>query len=198
MINKYQKRKNRLFFLVFSLFILIVNCFVCMLFQINAESILTSNSHNNTLQFQNYNNPYKGIIIQYPINWEKIKGNVTENIITFRSTEANPLNNISTAVGIYVYHLPFKNVSLPIFNKLFIDSLKKNFSIESNITTILNNYSAHEAIVMNNEIGIKGMHIWTIKNDKSYIISYITDIQQFSKYLPIVKEMIKSFEITRG
>lgn len=199
MINKHQKRKNNLIFLVYSFPVWIVICCVFMIMipilsPVNAETTLSSNYNNKTLQFQLYVNKDENITIQYPTNWEKGKGNFSENIITFRPAKVNPLNNISAGVGLFVYDLPYKNVPSQIFNQLFIDSLKKNFSIETNITTILNNYPAHEVIFVDNKTGIKGMHIWTINYDKSYIISYITNIQQFSKYLPIVIEMIKSFK----
>ena len=40
------------------------------------------------------------------------------------------------------------------------------------------------------------MEIWTIKDDKVYIIDYVTNEQVYGITLPAVQKMIKSFEIT--
>ena len=40
------------------------------------------------------------------------------------------------------------------------------------------------------------MEIWTIKDDKVYIIDYVANEQVYGIALPVVQKMIESFEIT--
>ena len=41
----------------------------------------------------------------------------------------------------------------------------------------------------------KIIQIWTIKNDKAYTITYMTEKSRFLQYLPTINKMINSFEI---
>jgi len=40
------------------------------------------------------------------------------------------------------------------------------------------------------------MQVWTVKNDKAYVISYTAEATEYSAVLATVQEMIESFEIT--
>ena len=40
------------------------------------------------------------------------------------------------------------------------------------------------------------MEIWTVKDDKVYIIDYVANESVYDTTLPVVKKMIQSFEIT--
>jgi serine/threonine-protein kinase len=41
------------------------------------------------------------------------------------------------------------------------------------------------------------MQVWTIKDDKAYIITYIAKEEDYEKDLQIVQKMIDSFKITK-
>ena len=41
------------------------------------------------------------------------------------------------------------------------------------------------------------MEIGAIKGDKAYILTYETGMNEYDKYLPIIQEMINSFQITK-
>jgi hypothetical protein len=42
----------------------------------------------------------------------------------------------------------------------------------------------------------KATEIWTVKDDKVYIIDYVANEQVYDITLPVVQRMIESFEIT--
>jgi hypothetical protein len=42
---------------------------------------------------------------------------------------------------------------------------------------------------------LMALEVWTVKDDKSYSILYITPVEKFEQYLPIVQQMINSFQI---
>jgi len=41
------------------------------------------------------------------------------------------------------------------------------------------------------------MEIGAIKGDKVYILTYEAAINEFDKYLPIIQELINSFQLTK-
>jgi hypothetical protein len=43
----------------------------------------------------------------------------------------------------------------------------------------------------------KDMEIGAIKGDKAYILTYEAGINEYDKYLPIIQELINSFQITK-
>ena len=40
--------------------------------------------------------------------------------------------------------------------------------------------------------------LWTIKNDKIYIIEFVTQDKYYGLYLPVVNEIIDSFQIVNS
>lgn len=50
-------------------------------------------------------------------------------------------------------------------------------------------------IVFTNIEGLKTMQVWTIKDDKAYIIAYVAQEEDYEKELQIAQKMIDSFEI---
>jgi hypothetical protein len=73
--------------------------------------------------------------------------------------------------------------------------------IESNATT-LGGYPAHRVvflIVDNNGLPkIQSMLVATIKDNKLYLINYSALPAEFSIYIPIVQQMIKTFNIANS
>ena len=43
----------------------------------------------------------------------------------------------------------------------------------------------------------KDMEIRAIKGDKAYILTYEAGMNQYDKYLPIIQELINSFQLTK-
>ena len=46
-----------------------------------------------------------------------------------------------------------------------------------------------------NNLNLKNLQIWTLKANKAYIITYSAEQEDYDKYIPVVEEMIKTFEI---
>ena len=39
------------------------------------------------------------------------------------------------------------------------------------------------------------MNVWTMKNDKAYLITYEAEAGKYEQFLPVVEKMIKSLEV---
>ena len=140
-----------------------------------------------------YDNPAFGIRIQYPSDWGRLD-------LSFLQDSADidfyPLNDTSLAknLKVQVKNLPFHNMTLEEYTNSQINLLEENL-LESSAATLagIPGYK----IVFTNIEGLKTMQVWTIKDDKAYIITYVAQEEDYEKELQIAQKMIDSFEITK-
>ena len=138
-----------------------------------------------------YDNPTFGIRIQYPSDWGRLD-------LSFLQHSADidfyPLNDTSLAknVKIQVNNLHSRNMTLEEYTNSQINLLEENL-LESSAATLagIPGYK----IVFTNIEGLKTMQVWTIKDDKAYIITYVAQEEDYEKELQIAQMMIDSFEI---
>lgn len=138
-----------------------------------------------------YDNPTFGIRIQYPSDWGRLD-------LSFLQHSADidfyPLNDTSLAknLKVQVKNLPFHNMTLEEYTNSQINLLEENL-LESSAATLagIPGYK----IVFTNIEGLKTMQVWTIKDDKAYIITYVAQEEDYEKELQIAQMMIDSFEI---
>jgi PsbP-like protein len=56
---------------------------------------------------------------------------------------------------------------------------------------------AYKLVASRTQEGIDFMQIFTIKEDKVYSLLYSSETSRYSTYLPIIEEIINSFEVTQ-
>ena len=181
-----------------------VRLLLCSLLIILITSLLLSTSLTNQQHqtitiaqtsntFRIYENPTYGIQIQYPSDWGRLD-------LSFLQDSADidfyPLSDTSLAknLKIQVENLPFHNMTLEEYTNTQINPTEENL-LESNTTTLAN--IPGYKIVFTNVVGLKTMQVWTIKDDKAYIITYVAKEEDYENDLQIVQKMIDSFEITK-
>jgi hypothetical protein len=100
-----------------------------------------------------------------------------------------------------VYPLPSSNMSLDTYDKLYNmysdDPTIRNLVLEN---TTLSGMPAHKATFTLNYSGnaYQVIHVWTIKNNHVYKISFSTYNETFEKYLPSIRIMLNSFNVTEN
>jgi eukaryotic-like serine/threonine-protein kinase len=172
--------------LLFSLLIILITSLVSTSLT-NQQTIAQTNDN----IFNLYENPTYGIQIQYPSNWGRLD-------LSFLQDSADidfyPLSDTSLAknLKILVKNLPFHNMTLEEYTNTQINPSEENL-LESNTTT-LSGIPGYK-IVFTNVAGLKTMQVWTIKDDKAYIITYVAKEEDYDKDLLIVQKMIDSFKI---
>jgi serine/threonine-protein kinase len=142
--------------------------------------------------FLMYENPTYGISMQYPSDWRISKSNEnTTQIVEFDTPSADSL--IVTIV----------KLDKPNYNlKQFLDEKIQELNIytdqveESTTNAILANQPAYSLIYTDTITWDKVKEVGTIIGDKVYILTYSTNIQNYSTYLATVDKMIDSFQIT--
>ena len=155
----------------------------------------TNDDINNNInnKFKLYENPTYGIQIQYPSDWGRLD-------LSFLQDSADidfyPLSDTSLAknVKLQVNNLPFHNMTLEEYTNTQINPTEE-ILLESNTTTLAD--IPGYKIVFTNVAGLKTMQVWTIKDDKAYIITYVAKEEDYENDLQIAQKMIDSFEIIK-
>ena len=178
--------------LLFSLLIILITSLLSSTSLTNQQhQTITIAQTSNT--FRIYENPTYGIQIQYPSDWGRLD-------LSFLQDSADidfyPLSDTSLAknLKIQVENLPFRNMTLEEYTNIQINPIEENL-LESNTTTLAD--IPGYKIVFTNIAGLKTMQVWTIKDDKAYIITYVAKEEDYENDLQIVQKMIDSFEITK-
>ena len=148
-----------------------------------------------TEEFLTYENRTYGIKIHYPVNWEVIKDPssfpfpLPNFVVAFLSPTKD---NIVIANG----NLPADITTLDEYTDASINEIKRNAAdfklIESSQSTLAGN-PAHKIVFT--YANVKQMEVWTIKDNKQYMIAYGSNSMDYSAYLPTAQKMIDSFEI---
>jgi plastocyanin len=162
---------------------------------IRGEVIVVQNTSNNN--FLTYENPVTGIKIQYPSNWEKMEQQTGGLNVTFKSPPENPSDTFQEILGISIMNLPSENISLNQVTDAHINTLNKslpNLQINESTAATLADNPAHTVVYTNNT-RFEVMESWTVKGDRAYLVIYIAEAAKYSGYLPVIQQMLDSFEI---
>lgn len=186
----------------------------------NLQKITTTNSQEQNKNLTPYINPIHSIKVQYPSDWKLVergdndyhKLNIiaeflqpsqadyynpnisashnslrisVENYSTFADTDNNNTGNQLQNIG--NHRLGAIGISCPGFD---LRSYIRNATLAGSPAYEINfDYSYLD----NNK---KAIEIWTVKDNKVYIIDYVAYEQVYDITVPVVQKMIESFEIT--
>ncbi|MBH8562340.1 protein kinase [Nostoc sp. CENA67] len=161
--------------------------------------VLLSHLRSSTPNFLNYENSNYGIKIKYPEDWARqdIPNPITQELVTFLSPKQSDTDQFQEQLTISVED--FSN-TLDESKNLFIQEIKNTVS-ESKILdaseTTLANKRANQLIFTgkDGEKTLKNLQVWTLMDNKIYIITYTAAIDDYDRFLQTAEKMIKSFEI---
>src|ERR671922_2863573 len=131
------------------------------------------------------------IQIQYPSDWRRLDLSFLQDSadINFYSLSDTSL---AKNLKIQVNNLPFHNMTLEEYTNTQINPIEENL-LESSTTTLAD--IPGYKIVFSNIEGLKTMQVWTVKDNKAYIITYVAKEEDYEKDLQIAQKIIDSFEI---
>lgn len=168
------------------------------------QTVFAQQTTKSTTNFLPYVNSTYGIKVQYPSSWDK-EENVTRqdtqtDVVTFYPQATN--SNASLDISIDDIS-DEKGIALAQYASGGISDLKqslKNFKLvglsTNNVLSGLPAYKSIYTYADQNTI-FKDMEIGAIKGDKAYILTYEAGMNEYEKYLPIIQELINSFQITK-
>ena len=165
-------------------------------------NLVNYNSSNIRVEnFSIYNKSDLGVIIKYPQNWQRqdIDNFITKEVVAFISPQSGN-NDFQEKI---ILSIEDYSGSLEQSKADFTKEINQVFSaakiIETSSTTLAFK-PAYQIIYTwkdeENNLDLKNLQIWTLKGNKAYILTYTAREDNYNKFLPVVKKMIKSFEIS--
>ena len=143
------------------------------------------------VDFKKYENKTLGITINYPKKWKISESNY---LVTFSIPSDSFFEGIRSTLSISVADWSQRQLTLDEFTLLYINqsmaSGMGNYVIESTRTT-LGNIPAHKYVYECSNL--RYFQIWTIKDTKAYVITFVAKKSFFSEYQEIIQEVIDSF-----
>jgi serine/threonine-protein kinase len=165
----------------------------------------TTNGTNGGGMLVYQNNTY-GIKMQYPSGWQVAQFNnsaaPTKLVAGFLSPVGvqRVTDRIPENILVAVENLTSRNMGLAPYTTLQLSQLAEGTQgfdlVESLPTTIANN-PAHQIVYTEtlDQLKLKKMQVWTVKDGIAYLIIYAADEADYPSQLPTVKKMLDSFEI---
>lgn len=177
-----------------------------------SQTITGSTTSESEQKFLTYDDPEGGIRIKYSKDWY-ISDNST--VLVKKSNEERPEEHIVAGAYfvpkfegpdkqyerffIQVNDRSAEHMTLEAYTNMRL-SLEKNdthFEILESSDYTLSSSPAYRMVRASKEYGSKDMCIWTVMNNKSYLIVFAADEDIYSKDIEMVNEMVDSFTITK-
>ena len=193
--------------------------------RISALNVEEGLGNKNKTFLRPYQNPNYGVKIQYPHDWtfSEENGSIVRfgdqqkylqlddgSFIAFYSPLKNSNDTYLANLRIYTKDLPseiekLSNTShlslLDLYAIYFLHTLKySNFTIAEPITKTMLGIDNKSAVKIQYVTGVgqqklSVLDVFTLYNDKIYGLRYTSELNEYSKYLPVIKTLMDSFEI---
>lgn len=152
-------------------------------------------------EYSTYENPRYSIQIQYPVSWkvQPIGDTFTGDVVKFWLPPTDSTKKSIAEVNINVENVK-DPISLEGYTNISVNEITQFFTdarILDSHATKLSEFPAHQVIYSGKEEGynVKRMAIWTLINNKAYIITYKAEESQYDKHLQTAQKMIESLRI---
>ncbi len=149
-----------------------------------------------------YESPAYGIRTQYPDGWEIIIQSTSPSSISlrFNSPPENDTDIFRENV-VFEINTISNNTALSNYTSAALASYLESYPdfklIDLSSTNLTNTaIPAYKLVASRTQDGLDFIQIFAIKEDKVYAILYSSEKTRYSTYLPIIEEMINSFEVT--
>ena len=147
-------------------------------------------------EFLTYDDLITGFSIKYPPDWERAQ-HLDKSVTFLAPTESNSDTN-PAGLGIMVIDLE-SNETLASITQNQLNTLKNlypDIQILESMETIFLGHPSHMIIFTatdNTQTLRKAMQVWFKEDNKAFLMTYKSDNQMYSKYLPTIDEMLNSF-----
>jgi hypothetical protein len=145
--------------------------------------------------FLTYDDLITGFSMKYPQDWERAQH--IDKSVTFHAPRESNSDINPADLGIMVIQVG-SNTTLASITQTQLDTLKKlypDFQIQESVESVFLGHPAHMIIFTatdNTETMRKAMQIWFKEDTKAYLVTYKSDNERFSKYLPTIDRMLNS------
>ena len=147
-------------------------------------------------EFLTYDDIITGFSIKYPPDWERAQH--LDKSVTFLAPRESNSDTNPAGLGIMVIEVE-SNKSLASITQNQLNILKNlypDIQILESMETIFLGHPSHMIIFTatdNTQSMRKAMQIWFKEDNKAFLMTYKSDNQRYSKYLPTIDKMLNSF-----
>lgn len=147
-------------------------------------------------EFLTYDDIISGFSIKYPPDWERAQH--LDKSVTFLAPRESNSDINPAGLGIMVIEVE-SNKTLAAITQNQLDTLKNlypDIQILESMETIFLGHPSHMIIFTatdNTQSMRKAMQIWFKEDNKAFLMTYKSDNQRYSKYLPTIDKMLNSF-----
>ena len=147
-------------------------------------------------EFLTYDDIITGFSIKYPPDWERAQ-HIDKSVTFLAPRESNSDTN-PAGLGIMVIEVE-SNSTLASITQNQLNTLKNlypDIQILESMETIFLGHPSHMIIFTatdNTQSMRKAMQIWFKEDNKAFLMTYKSDNQRYSKYLPTIDKMLNSF-----
>ena len=147
-------------------------------------------------EFLTYDDIITGFSIKYPPDWERAQH--LDKSVTFLAPRESNSDTNPAGLGIMVIEVE-SNKSLASITQNQLNTLKilyPDIQILESMETIFLGHPSHMIIFTatdNTQSMRKAMQIWFKEDNKAFLMTYKSDNQRYSKYLPTIDKMLNSF-----
>ena len=145
--------------------------------------------------FLTYDDLITGFSMKYPQDWDRAQH--LDKSVTFHAPRESNSDINPADLGIMVIQVE-SNTTLASITQTQLDTLKKlypDFQIQESVESVFLGHPAHMIIFTatdNTETMRKAMQIWFKEDTKAYLVTYKSDNERFSKYLPTIDRMLNT------
>lgn len=147
-------------------------------------------------EFLTYDDIITGFSIKYPPDWERAQH--LDKSVTFLAPRESNSDTNPAGLGIMVIEVE-SNKTLASITQNQLNTLKnlyQDIQILESMETIFLGHPSHMIIFTatdNTQSMRKAMQIWFKEDNKAFLMTYKSDNQRYSKYLPTIDKMLNSF-----
>jgi serine/threonine-protein kinase len=151
-------------------------------------------------QFITYENKDYHLVLKYPETWVKqdIEDPITGEIVAFASPTEGVSDLFQEKIIITIEDLAKNTRTLEDYQEEIIDKLGRSpdLTIEKERRVKLANKPAYKIVYsrQDEQIDLQQMEVFTIRNDRVYVLTYIAERAKYSKFLKTAERIINSFE----
>ena len=153
------------------------------------------------IELSSYENQSQGFQVDYPQDWSKQnRDDFFATGVIFFSPLVDDADRFKEKVSVLVENMP-SDSSLPAYTEESLAEIRKlsdpDVGEAQKIT--LGTDEARQIVYRGEENGspVQRMQVWSVNDDRVYVLTYTAIPEDYDRYLPTVEKMIESFETIR-
>lgn len=150
--------------------------------------------------YLSYASEANGYSIQYPEEWQVSEKESLPGTTTFVAPLQGQGDSFRENVSVVVQTLPAGATTLDEYTEMALaqgQTYIPLFVVRESRSTTLDGQPAQEVVYtgVQGERAMRSLGIWTLVNDRVYILTYTAEDQEYTAFRSIVQQMIRSMEI---